>query len=140
MAKLDEGFKATEEFVAAAGKVRGLIADGRVARSEVEQVRVAARRALGDAAAALGRDRVAKAAEEAEGRATEQMFRAQLKRLRDRCSALAVATDHPAQQYAQQAIAQARLDAVVETAELVLGYDAYRRVLRELGLASHYLR
>lgn len=67
-------------------------------------------------------------------------FRTQLKERRDRCVSLSISAQHPAERYAAQAVAQARLDATVEMAELLLRKEDFRLLMDALGLTPHYLR
>lgn len=146
---MDEGFKATEDFVAAAGRVRGLMADGRVARREVEQVRVAARRALGEAARLLGRVRVVAAADAAE--ATDRgldaarirqahtnvaigHLRRELTALRDEAANASVTAKSPAERTLEQALRQAKLEQTVKLAELLLSKEDFDALVEAMGL------
>lgn len=139
------GFTAAEEFVAASGRVRGLM--DRMARGDVQQVRVAARRALGEAARAMGGDTVAGVAEDREDlwRQHTQVaighLRSQLKAQWVRRVALTAAyPESPAQRYAELAIAEARLDSTREMAELLLSPEDYGLLLDTLPLTEHFRR
>lgn len=140
----DAGFKATEEFVAAAGAVRGLIADGRVARSDVQQVRVAARRALGEAARALGADTVADAAKDREDLWRQHTnvaighLRAELKRLRDEANAATVTTKPVSERLMDEALAIARIEQAINLAALLLPMDDLHRLVDSLNLRAYY--
>lgn len=145
------GFAAAEEFVSAGGRARALIADGRMAAKDVQQVRVAARRALAESIRRLGDDQAAQPVTDAEqggarawaaGRKlTIDILRKQLKAQRDRCVALSVANEaNPALRYAEQAIAEARLGSTVEMAELLLAPEDYGLLMETLGLRPHFGR
>lgn len=152
---------AVEDFVAASGRARGMM--DRMTRAEVQQVRVAARRALAESLRTMGKDlpgdvAIAQgaAATEAEWDAREQgsakawaagktvainHLRQQLKAQWVRRVALTAAyPGNPAQRYAELAIAEARLDATREMAELLLSPEDFGLLLDTLPMTEHFRR
>jgi len=129
----ERGARAAMALHTAAITAGECMTDGVMERRDAQGVRANARWLVGMCEKALGE----KHPDDLTDRA---VLRGQLRLMRDRCVALSISTHKPPERFAQQAIAQAKLDATVELAELLLtdSPDAFRKMMDELGLTPHY--